>query len=284
MDFVDRAYKNYNDVKRLGLPVLLRGLHRHASPRDARPVRTVHGAFHIRPHTSDMEVLRSVFGDRTYDLDRLRQGAATRSEYERICAAGRTPIIIDGGANVGIAARYFAKAYPRAVILAVEPDEANLVVCRKNTEICANICVIPTALGGRHGCVHLDYSNGSADGVRTERSDRGIPISVVPELKALIPDGELLIVKIDIEGFEKDVFAGETDWVSEPHVIIVEPHDWMLPGGGTSFPLQDILLREKREMILSGENLMFFRTSTGPAAAGSSAWPSRGVLKVVPSA
>lgn len=284
MDFVDRAYKNYNDVKRLGLPVLLRGLHHHASSREARLVRTVHGAFYIRPHTSDMEVLRSVFGNMTYNLDRVRQGAATRSEYERICAAGKTPIIIDGGANVGIAARFFAKAYPRAVVLAVEPDEDNLAVCRKNTEVCANICVVPTALGGRRGCVNLDYSNGCADSVRTERSDEGIPITLIAELRDLIPNGALLIVKIDIEGFEKDVFSGEIDWVSEPHAIIVEPHDWMLPGDGTSFPLQDILMREKREMILSGENLMFFKSRAESAKSDTSGWPTRGLLKVVPSA
>ncbi|WP_018046119.1 FkbM family methyltransferase [Methylobacterium sp. 88A] len=284
MDFVDRAYRHYSDVKQLGLPVLLRGLHRRASSREARLVRTVHGAFYIRPHTSDMEVLRSVFGRMVYDLDRVRQGAATRSEYERICAAGHTPIVIDGGANVGIAARYFARAYPRAVVLAVEPDEDILAVCRKNTEVCPNICVVPTALGGRSGCVNLEHGSGDADSGRTERADHGIPITVIAELKDLIPNGELLIVKIDVEGFEKDVFSGEIGWVSEPHAIIVEPHDWMLPGDGTSFPLQDILLRERREMILSGDNLMLFKSRAASARGDTSHWPTRGLLKVVPSA
>ena len=84
---------------------------------------------------------------------------------------------------MGIAARYFARAYPRAVVLAVEPDEDNLVVCRQNTEVCANICVVPTALGGRSGCVNLEHGNGNADRGRTERSDHGIPITVIAELK-----------------------------------------------------------------------------------------------------
>ena len=94
----------------------------------------------------------------------------------------------------------------------------------------------------------------------------------------------MLIVKIDVEGFEKDVFSGEIGWVSEPHAIIVEPHDWMLPGDGTSFPLQDILLRERREMILSGDNLILFKSRAASARGDTSRWPTRGLLKVVPSA
>ncbi len=53
------------------------------------------------------------------------------------------------------------------------------------------------------------------------------------DLVATIADGRLFIVKIDIEGFERDLFDRNIDWVDQAAAIIVEPHDRMLHGAGT---------------------------------------------------
>ncbi len=38
------------------------------------------------------------------------------------------------------------------------------------------------------------------------------------------------IAKIDIEGFESELFSQNTDWVRLFSIIVIELHDWLLPG------------------------------------------------------
>jgi hypothetical protein len=66
-------------------------------------------------------------------------------------------------------------------------------------------------------------------------------------------------VKVDIEGFEADLFASNTDWLDDVSVVIVEPHDWLLPGRGTSLSFQLELARRAFEVLVSGENLVYVR-------------------------
>ena len=44
------------------------------------------------------------------------------------------------------------------------------------------------------------------------------------------------IVKVDIEGVELDLFSGNTEWVARTPLLIVEPHNWLLPRDGTLRP------------------------------------------------
>jgi hypothetical protein len=78
-------------------------------------------------------------------------------------------------------------------------------------------------------------------------------------LRVLPVSGKLFIIKIDIEGFEKDLFSSETSWLSEATVVIIELHDWMLPGQYNSLPFQKAMLPVNSEVLISGENLIFVR-------------------------
>jgi hypothetical protein len=69
----------------------------------------------------------------------------------------------------------------------------------------------------------------------------------------------LFCVKIDIEGFESDVFASNTEWLDDVTVVLVEPHDWMLPGQGSSRTMQVAMAARPFEMLISGENLIYVR-------------------------
>jgi len=71
------------------------------------------------------------------------------------------------------------------------------------------------------------------------------------------PDVDLLIVKIDIEGFEAEVFASADEWIREPIGLYVEIHDWMLPLQHTSTAVLRAVLPLGRDMLISRENLLF---------------------------
>ena len=71
------------------------------------------------------------------------------------------------------------------------------------------------------------------------------------------------IIKIDIEGYEDDLFKSNYEWLDSFKIIIIEIHDWMMPGEAVSFNLFNAInsFRKKRDVIISGENLIFVKTN-----------------------
>lgn len=255
-------YSHLKDTLTFGPSILLR----HILPTDTNGVVRIStrlGMIYLRPHDSDMTVLRQVFVANQYDLNKEAQMTRIRSAYASMLIAGRCPVIIDAGANIGAASIYFAKMFPDAKIVAVEPDPQNAEICRRNCESVGNITVVEAAIGAAPGKVKLarpDMDKTSC-AVRTERGE-GADIRVVT-VDELLGEaglgGNLFIIKIDIEGFENDLFSSDTSWLSEATVVIIELHDWMLPGQYSSLPFQRAMLSLNYEVLISGENLIFVR-------------------------
>src|SRR5262245_52396786 len=57
--------------------------------------------------------------------------------------------IVDAGANIGMATLYFAKTYPHAHILAIEPAPENFRILEKNCARLANVTLLQAALWPR---------------------------------------------------------------------------------------------------------------------------------------
>ena len=76
----------------------------------------------------------------------------------------------------------------------------------------ANVQVMEAAVGSSSGNVSLIHT-GMSWGTRTERlNGDGVRIVTIPEVVRAAGEGFiLLIVKVDIEGFEQDLFAENTD-------------------------------------------------------------------------
>jgi FkbM family methyltransferase len=217
------------------------------------------GPVHVRGGNSDVAVLRQVFGKHEYDLvNPAGMRARIQARYEEILAAGRKPIIVDAGANIGASALYFEQQFPAARIVSVEPDPANLEVLRKNVGHRPNHVIRPAAIGSSPGFVSLSGTDvGWA--VQTERADQGLPIVTIEDAFAASGGDDPLLVKIDIEGFESDLFEANCDWVAKPYAIVIEPHDWMLPGKMTSANFQKALSTQAMELYIKGENLLYVR-------------------------
>lgn len=216
------------------------------------------GRFHVRGRDSDIATLRQVFGEQEYRLKIPAIEARMEKRYRQMLAAGQVPVIIDAGANVGAAARWFHLAFPEARVIAVEPDAANAAMLRLNTEAFAAISVAEAAIGAEAGFVSLIPAD-AAWGIRTERAETGLAIVTIPELVASVENGALFLAKIDIEGFEEDLFASATDWVDDAFCVIVEPHDWMLPDQHTSRTFQQVMGQRDFQVLIQGENLLYVR-------------------------
>jgi hypothetical protein len=75
----------------------------------------------------------------------------------------------------------------------------------------------------------------------------------------LISDAAPFLAKIDIEGFESDLFSSSTDWLNNLDVLLIEPHDWLFPRKGTSRPFQKVMAEHDFEIHIIGENLVYVR-------------------------
>lgn len=218
----------------------------------------------LRLRTSDGAVWSQVFTERQYDLSGLPvQEARVQAAYDAIIAKGRAPLVIDCGANNGASSVWFSLKYPAAQIVAVEPDPENAAVCRVNTAD-RRIDVRETAIGSSPGTVRITNPESTAWGFRTARSEGtgGVRVETIRQIVESYPAAELLAVKVDIEGFESDLFAANTEWVHDATLVYVEPHDWLLPGQGTSRSFQAVLGAEDFEVLLIGENLTYVRRSS----------------------
>lgn len=218
------------------------------------------GDLKLRPRTADAAVVSQVFSWLQYDTRHFPQHARVMRAYSDILARGRRPLILDLGANNGASARWFAREYPAASIVAVEPDPDNARICRLNTEGYP-VEVVTAAIGGSPGQVSLETdAKLSVSYTATRIAGGGVPVVTVRQILAdRHPDHELFIVKIDIEGFEDDLFATGTEWVQDAHVIFIEPHDFKFPDRDTSRHLQETMGRLPFQVLLSGENLVYVR-------------------------
>jgi FkbM family methyltransferase len=254
-------YAHYRDVRTFGPGSLLRYFISVGTKGPQRLTLPGGQKMSIRPRTTDLDVIRQVFQFGDYNLARHHAHyAAVLARYQSLLAEGKEPIIIDAGANIGAASVYFAQLFPKARILAVEPEPQNAACCRSNCNGIAKINVHEAAIGSVGGSITLSNPAGEAWSPRSSRAenDEGIDIVTIEQLVASIPNGVLFIAKIDIEGFESDLFKHNLDWIEQAQAIIVEIHDWMLPGKRTSKPLQQAMGMRDFELVISGENLIYF--------------------------
>ena len=255
MSFWGRVSANLRDVRTFGAGALLRVI------RDGRPIRFKGiGRVALRRGNSDMECFREIFQNGDYRIDHL-QPVKDRiaSCYHSILKSGRTPVIIDGGANIGASALWFTRQYPDARVVAVEPDTDNFRLLKFNTAACENIEPVQAALGAEPGFVEVTNAVGLGWAAQTKRVDTGTPIVMIGDIPTSVEGGKLFIVKIDIEGFESDLFSSGLEWINEAYVVIVEPHDWMLPGERTSRTFMRAMAAHDFEVFIVGENLFFVR-------------------------
>ena len=257
MSLLEGIRLNLSDVRHFGPTVLARHLAHLRRDRLGR-VRVPHvGSVLVRAGDSDMAAVRQMFSAREYDFSSSNPtNQRVQVKYKSILRSGGKPIIVDAGANIGAASLAFAAQFPEARIVAVEPDPANAALLRRNLEGRSNCIVVEAAIGAERGFVAL-YNCGPSWAVRTERASSGVPVITIEDAFAQSGGDTPLIVKIDIEGFEKDLFATNTDWIERSYVVVIEPHDWMLPGELSSRSFQEAMVRYPFELCIRGENLMY---------------------------
>jgi len=134
--------------------------------------------------------------------------------------------VIDLGANIGLASALFLSLWPKAKVVAVEPDPDNFALMRKNlAPFGERVHCVEGAVWPSRGSVALDKLGGVGYewGVRV-REGSGVRAYDMHELIA-IAGKPVDLLKIDIEGSEKPLFSGDTSWLGVVRNLSIELHD-----------------------------------------------------------
>jgi FkbM family methyltransferase len=201
-----------------------------------------HGAchpVHLRLRTSDVSVYSDIL---------------LRDAYELELRDFQPRTIVDVGANVGLASVYFANRYPSAKIIALEPEPSNFAVLVKNVAPYRTITSVNAALWKEDTQVHVGVESDDAGKwafkvVPAGGSQvRGVTMQTLMRETGL---GSIDLLKVDIEGGEKEVFES-CDWLQSVKVMIIELHDRILPGcrDSVTAAANGFQICEKGEMTL----------------------------------
>jgi FkbM family methyltransferase len=207
------------------------------------PTRLLPVPVYLRPGNSDFSVFRQIFMNGEYDIE--------------IPFSPR--IIVDAGANIGLASLYFSQQFPQAVIYSLEPDPDNFQMLSRHAQQYPQWKTFQLALWDQ--CTSLAFTNTQAEawskqvGQSAKASDSLVPAMDLTSFMLNNGIEVIDLLKIDIEGAEFEVFQHNYEyWLKRTRMIIVELHENLRPGVEKIFShaLQSIRYQRK----VSGENIV----------------------------
>lgn len=158
---------------------------------------------HYRPGTSDQGLIYEIL---------LRPGA--KADYwlpEYVDAK----VVLDIGANIGIASVFLAHRFPNARIYSFEPVPANFTLLTRNIETLGNVTAVQKALGKADGSFEMFHSDSQTNlggySFHEAGSNVGQRVVVqVREARSMMRELGLDsadVIKIDTEGSEYDILT-----------------------------------------------------------------------------
>lgn len=209
----------------------------------------------LRKNTSDVAVFHQIYLNKEYECRFLPKNAS---------------FIIDAGANIGLFSRWIGSKYKNdnPVIVGVEPDPENHRQCLHNMQHSYWSSIRLAALWHQGDILYLDDTSKSREWSRTvSKKGRGrsteaetieslITKEVTEALEYHRHETIIDILKIDIEGAEKEIFEkGNMYFLSMTKCLIIETHDFMR--SGTSKAVLTKMQEYDFSCYTSGENLVF---------------------------
>lgn len=211
----------------------------------------------------DWATIHEIFVRLEYETKFFQLETEIQKHYAEILESGKTPLILDLGANVGMASIFFSLKYPGARVIGLEPDEGNANLASSNLASFPTTEVICAAVSSKDGEISLFDPGLGNNAFRTfghETESVGKIRAVgISSLFAQHASSAPFIVKIDVEGFEDALFKEDTSWIDSVKVLAIEIHDWMMPGQAVSSNLLKALGGKNRDLVFRGENLFSVR-------------------------
>lgn len=227
---VGRATRPFNATRRREIRALGPfGFIRYSQAPLLKEVRLrVHGReLTVRKGTPDLRTAMSSFGG---EFDPLKSYLSP--EFDGV--------IVDAGGYIGTAAIRFSEMWPLATIVTLEPDASNLRILKLNTKDYPSIRVENCALVGiERDWVTLYDSNCGEWGFTTVDTSAGGAFNSIGRVRAKtlkqLNLSPISLLKMDVEGAEKEIFEASAPILGTIPVVVVELHDRLVPGCSDAF-------------------------------------------------
>lgn len=163
-------------------------------------------------------------------------------EYD--CSLSKPPrVIVDAGANIGLTSVFYASRYPQARVIAIEPEKSNFELLVRNAVAFRNVIPVRAALWNEDrelslvdpGRGHYGFRTTAGESLPATRVIAKVPGLTMNRLMRDHAIGHIDILKVDIEGAEKELFENASAWIRRVGVISIELHDRIREGCSASF-------------------------------------------------
>jgi FkbM family methyltransferase len=170
------------------------------------------GKIPLRTNGEDIGLLSQIFVRRDYRME-----------------ASGVRRILDLGANIGMATIYLSRLFPEAQFACVEPSPENTPLLKRAIALNGIPArVFEAAAGAESGTTNLYLADkpvaNSVYPVEGFSSLVTVPLISVPEIMNQMGWDRIDLLKIDIEGSEKEVLGRNNSWLSKVGLITGESH------------------------------------------------------------
>ena len=165
--------------------------------------------------------LRFTYGKScAYQLDSI-----FRKQVYRFDSKSECPLIIDGGANLGLASIYFAREYPEAEVIAFEPDPDVFHLLTKNLLNIEphNVQLECKALWTSDSKAAFHQEGSDAGRLVPADIGRAIEVQTV-RLREILEHRTVDFLKLDVEGAEVELLQDCQDVLENVNALFVEYH------------------------------------------------------------
>lgn len=149
------------------------------------------------------------------------------------------PLIVDAAASIGASAVFFAHKFPKAEIVALEPDPVKFELLKENTA------------GLRVECIQSRIAPYSGD-------DGGVPELAISEVCCR---PQSFLVKFAVEA--GDLFTANHGWLDRTAVLIAELADHLLPGTPLTRGFVERAVNWNRDFIYLEDTIFSIRRRIG---------------------
>jgi FkbM family methyltransferase len=139
-------------------------------------------------------------------------------------------VIIDCGANIGLASLYFKMHFPKTKVIAYEPDpnifnamQNNMAQFGFNDVICMN-----EAISDTEGVINFQIEGGHSGMITQNKNGSNIIQVKTARLKTILNNYDnVTFLKIDIEGHERSIFKDIAEQLTKVDFLFLEYHSFI---------------------------------------------------------
>lgn len=130
-------------------------------------------------------------------------------------------IVVDCGAFTGDSAFCMLPFKPKKIV-ALEPEEKNFLFLKEGIQLNRMDSVVPLMMGAGSEAANVKFSNGGAGGRIVEEGSSEAKIDRIDTIvKTIFEGGRVGLIKMDIEGYERNALGGAEEIMKKDKPILV---------------------------------------------------------------